>query len=182
MVRKQNSYMKHIDKYSWFVFFTCLLLNSQVFAQIKANYHFGFIGSTGDTLAKLSEPVMIQYSKCFEITNGLPKFKHPYAGAFSIACYEVPPKIDLLVTAYPNPVVNQLMIRSTVFYPEKGKGKYSVLISDLMGNLIRRIQTNLFSINQGFALRVDDLPIGYFIVTLYVDKERVQSFKILKAI
>ena len=165
------------------VLVTCLMLNSPILAQIKTHYHFGFIGSTGDTSVKLSEPVIIQYSKCFEITNGVPRFNQPKFGAFAISCNEAPPKIELLVHAYPNPVVNQLTIRSLINYPEKGQlnVKYMVMITDLMGSPIRSVKTDLPGISEGFTIRVNDLPVGYFIVTLYADKERIQSFKILKA-
>lgn len=165
------------------VLLTCLLLHSPIVAQIKTHYHFGFIGSTGDTSVKLSEPVIIQYSKCFEITNGVSKFNLPKFGAFAISCNEAPPKIELLVHAYPNPVVNQLTIRSLFNYPEKGQLNvtYMVMITDLMGNRIRSVKTDLTGINEGFTIRVNDLPMGYFIVTLYADNERIQSFKILKA-
>lgn len=159
----------------------CLMLNAPAVAQIKANYHFGSIGSTGDTSIKLSEPVMIQYTKCFDITNGLPRFNLHKSGVFAISCYEAPPEIKLLVTAYPNPVVNELTIRSLVNYPEKGRVTYKLVLMDLMGNFIREIKTDLSSINEGFRIQVNDLPTGYFIVTLYADNARIQSFKILKA-
>jgi hypothetical protein len=163
------------------VLVTCLILHCPLIAQIKANYHFGFIGATGDTSAKISESVMIQYSKCFDVTNGLTKFSSPKFGAFAIVCVEIPPKVDLLVNAYPNPVVNRLTIRSLSNYPERGVVRYSVLLTDLSGKPIKEIKTDLTSINQGFTIPVNDLPMGYFIVTLYADKERIQSFKILKA-
>lgn len=163
------------------VLVTCLILHCPLIAQIKASYHFGFIGATGDTSAKISESVMIQYNKCFDVTNGLTKFGSPKFGAFAIVCAETPPKIELLVNAYPNPVVNQLTIRSLSNYPERGAIRYSVLLTDLSGKPIKEIKTDLSSINRGFTIPVNDLPMGYFIVTLYADKERIQSFKILKA-
>jgi len=160
---------------------TCLILISSAVAQIKTNYHFGFIGTTGDTSVKSSEPVIIQYSKCFDVTNGLSRFSIPKSGAFAISCIETVPKINLLVNVYPNPVINRLTIRSLVYYPEKGIAKYNVLITDLTGRLIRQIKTDLSSINQGFTIQVNDLSVGYFIVTLYADTEIIQSFKIFKA-
>ena len=173
--------MKQTSKSAFAVLVTCLMLNCTLIAQIKINYHFGFIGSTGDTSAKSSESVMIAYSKCFDITNGLSKFSSPKFGAFAISCLEIPPKLVLLVNAYPNPVVNQLTIRSLDNYPERGLIQYSVVITDLTGRAIREVKTDIASINQGLTIRVTDLPMGYFIVTLYGDKERIQSFKILKA-
>lgn len=170
-----------ISKSALAVLVTCLTLNCPVIAQIKANYHFGFIGTTGDTCVKNGESVMIQYSKCFDVTNGLSKFSSPKFGAFAIACMETPPKIDLLVHAYPNPVVNELTIRSLSNYPVRGVARYSVVLSDISGKPIREVKTDLSSINKGFTIRVNDLLMGYFIVTLYADKERIQSFKILKA-
>ena len=172
--------MMQANKTAFAVLVTCLILNFSVVAQIKVNYHFGFIGSTGDTTVKASEPVIIQYNKCFEITNGLTRFSAPKYGVFAIACFEAPPEIKLLVNAYPNPVVNELKIRSLVNYPERGLVRYKVILTDLMGNPIREIKTDISAINEGFAIRVNDLPMGYFIVTLYSDKERIQSFKILK--
>lgn len=173
--------MTQTSKLLLVVLVACLMLNSHVVAQIKANYHFGFIGATGDTSVKLSAPVIIQYNKCFEITNGLIRFNQPKYGVFSIACYEAPPAIQLVVNAFPNPVVRELTIRSLVSYPEKGNARYSVMLTDHMGHPIREIKTDLPSINAGFRIPVHDLPLGYFIVTLYADKERIQSFKILKA-
>lgn len=163
------------------VLVACLMFHSPIAAQIRANYHFGLIGATGDTSVKLSAPVIIQYNKCFEITNGLIRFNQPKYGVFSIACYEAPPTIQLVVNAFPNPVVRELTIRSLVSYPEKGNARYSVMLTDHMGRPIREIKTDLPSINAGFRIPVHDLPLGYFIVTLYADKERIQSFKILKA-
>lgn len=160
---------------------TCLLMCSPVVAQIKTMYHFGFIGSTGDTSVKLSEPVIIDYSKCFDITNGLPRFLHPKAGAFAISCNEAPPKVTLQVHAYPNPVVNYLTIRSLISYPEKGSARYRVVLTDMMGNPIREIKTDMPRINEGFSIPMQGLRVGYYIVTLFADKEIIQSFKILKA-
>jgi hypothetical protein len=172
--------MMQTSKSAFAVLVTCLILNFPVVAQIKANYHFGFIGSTGDTSVKPGEPVIIQYNKCFEITNGLTRFSRPKYGAFAIVCFEAAPEIKLLVNAYPNPVVNELKLRSLVNYPEKGLVRYRVVLTDIMGNPIREIKTDISSINEGFSIRVNDLPMGYFIVTLYSDKEKIQSFKILK--
>ncbi len=151
------------------------------YGQIKMNYHFGFIGTTGDTTAKLSEPVLIGYDNCFDITNGLPKFKSPKFGVFSIACFEAKPKMALQVNAYPNPVVNVLTMRSLINFPEKDFVKYKVVFTDISGKVLRQVNTDLQHINEGFVIPVRDLPTGYFIVTLYSDKELVQSFKILKA-
>lgn len=159
---------------------TCLMFHFSAVAQIKANYHFGFIGVTGDTTVKPSEPVIIQYSKCFDITNGSPRFSLAKSGVFSIACYEAAPEIKLLVHAYPNPVMNELTIRSLVSYPEKGRTNYRLLLTDILGRHIREVITNLSGINEGFRIPVNDLPAGYFIVTLFADKEMIQSFKILK--
>ena len=172
--------MMQANKTACAVLVTCLILNFPVVAQIKANYHFGFIGSTGDTSVKPGETVNIQYNNCFDITNGLTRFTPPKFGAFAIACYEAAPEIKLLVNAYPNPVVNELKLRSLVNYPDKGLGRYRVVLTDIMGKPIREIKTDIASINEGFTIRVNDLPMGYFIVTLYSDKERIQSFKILK--
>jgi hypothetical protein len=160
---------------------TCLLLSFPLFAQIKTVYRFGVIGATGDTTVKISEPVMIEYSKCFGVTNGVPRFEKPKSGVFSIACNEAAPKINLMVNAYPNPVTSQLMMRSLVNYPDRGKVNYRIVLADFTGKMIREVQTDLKSINEGFSIRVADLPMGYFIVTLYADKEIIQSFKILKA-
>lgn len=174
--------MYQTSKRAFFVLITCLLLNLPVVAQIKAHYHFGFIGATGDTSVKLSEPVIIQYSKCFEITNGVPKFIAPKPGPFAITCNEVPPKIELQVYAYPNPAIHQLTIRSLVNFPEKGLVQYTVSFTDLMGNPIKSIRTDLASINRGLSVDVRALPLGYYLVTLYANKEQIQSFKILKAL
>jgi hypothetical protein len=160
---------------------SCLLLTFPVFAQIKAVYRFGVIGATGDTTVRLSEPVIIEYSKCFAVTNGVPKFETPKPGVFSISCNEAAPKVNLMVNAYPNPVINQLTMRSLVNYPDRGKTVYRVTLADFTGKLIREVKTDLKSINEGFSIRVADLPMGYFIVTLFADQEVVQSFKILKA-
>ncbi len=173
--------MTQASKHLFAALVTCLILLSTVTAQINANFHFGFIGTTGDTLAKSGETVMIQYSKCFDITNGLSKFSSPKKGAFAISCAEVAPKLTLMVHAYPNPVINQLTIRSLENYPERGGVKYTVLLTDLTGRTIKQVNADIVSINQGFTIRVNDLSTGYFIVTLYADKERVQSFKIFKA-
>ena len=159
---------------------TCLMFHLSAVSQIKANYHFGFIGVTGDTLVKASEAVIIQYNKCFDITNGSPRFRLAKSGVFSIACYEATPEIKLLVHAYPNPVVNELTIRSLVSYPEKGRTIYRLLLTDILGRHIREVITNLSGLNEGFRISVNDLPAGYFIVTLFGDKEMIQSFKILK--
>lgn len=174
--------MSQTSKRTLVVLFACLLLNSPLVAQIMSSFHFGFIGSTGDTSVKLSEPVIIQYSKCFEITNGVPKFLSPKFGPFAIACNEAPPKIELQVYAYPNPVINQLTIRSLVNFPDRGQVKYSIIITDLMGNPVRQVRTNIASLNQGYTIPFVELPLGYFIVTVYADTEKVQSFKILKAV
>lgn len=173
--------MTQASKRSFALLVTCLILNSTINAQIKTSYHFGFIGATGDTSAKSSESVIIQYSKCFDVTNGLSKFSSPKFGAFAISCVETPPKLNLLVNAYPNPVVNQLTIRSLENYPEIGIVKYTVVLTDLTGRMIREVNTTIGSINQGFSIKVNDLPTGYFIVTLYANQERIQTFKILKA-
>lgn len=165
------------------IYFFCVIsfgLLLSVKAQIKISYHFGSIGTTGDTSVKLSEPVLIGYEKCFDITNGISKFAKPKMGAFSILCNEASPKVALLVHAYPNPVVNMLTIRSLVNYPERGLVKYRIEIADFSGKKIRDVMTDIASINAGFALRVADIPMGYFIVTLYSEKELIQSFKILK--
>src|SRR6478609_6579996 len=128
--------MTQTSKCTFALLVTCLMLISLVVAQIKANYHFGFIGATGDTTVKLSEPVIIEYSKCFDVTNGVPKFIHPKSGAFSISCNAVTPeKIGLMVHVYPNPVINQLTIRSLTSYPERGLVKYSVVITDILGQI-----------------------------------------------
>ena len=150
-------------------------------AQIKVNYHFGFIGTTGDTTGNLNEAVLIGYNKCFDITNGLSKFNFPKSGAFAIACNEDAPAIALLVHAYPNPVIDQLTIRSLVIFPEKDLTKYRLVITSFEGKVIRQIKTDIASINAGFVIRMNDLPMGYFIVTLHSDKELIQSFKIFKA-
>ena len=160
---------------------TFLLLSFPLIAQIKAVYRFGVIGATGDTSVKISEPVIIEYSKCFDVTNGVPRFEKPKTGVFSIACNEAAPKINLMVNAYPNPVISQLTMRSLMNYPDRGKVSYRITLADFTGKLIREIQTDLKSINNGLSIRVADLPMGYFIVTLYADNEIVQSFKILKA-
>lgn len=174
--------MYQTSKRALFVLITCLLLSVPVVAQIKAHYHFGFIGATGDTSVKLSEPVIIQYNKCFEITNGVPKFIAHKPGPFAITCNEVPPKIELQVYAYPNPVVHQLTIRSLVNFPEKGQVQYTISLTDLMGNPIKSVRADLASINRGLVIDVRGLPLGYSIVTLYANKEKIQSFKILKAL
>lgn len=173
--------MYQTGKRACYVLITCLLLNVPVVAQIKTHYHFGFIGATGDTSVKLSEPVIIQYSKCFEITNGLSKFIAPKPGPFAISCKEVSPKMELQVYAYPNPAVHQLTIRSLVNFPEKGLVQYTISLTDLMGNPIKTVRTDLASINRGLVIDVRGFPLGYCIVTLYANKEKIQSFKILKA-
>lgn len=145
------------------------------------NYHIGFIGTTGDTTAKTSEPVLIGYAKCFDITNGLSKFTSPKTGVFSIACYEAAPKVVLQVHAYPNPVINELTIRSLVNFPDKDFMKYKVVIADVSGKVIKQVSTDLARINAGYVVPVRDLPMGYFFVTVYSEKELIQSFKILKA-
>lgn len=162
-----------------FIFTWAMVLSSG--AQIKMNYHFGFIGITGDTTAKLGDPVLVRYNSCFDITNGVPKFTFPKSGVFAISCFEATPKITLLVHVYPNPFVNELNIRSLVNFPEKKTAKYTLVIADFTGKVIRQVKTDLASINAGFTIRANDLPMGYFIVTLYSEKELIQSFKILKA-
>ncbi len=160
----------------------CLLLNGSVIAQTNTNFHFGFIGTTGDTSIQTGETVMIQYNKCFEISNGLLKFNTTQKGAFAISCIEIPPKDELQVLGYPNPVVNTLTIRSLKVFPMQGFVKYSFVLVDMMGRPIKEIKTDLASINNGFIIPVYDLPMGYFTVTLYADKEVIQSFKILKGV
>lgn len=160
----------------------CLLLNCSVVAQTNTNFHFGFIGTTGDTSIQTSETVMIHYNKCFDISNGLLKFNTPQKGAFAISCIEVPPKEALQVIGYPNPVMNVLTIRSMKVFPMQGLVKYSLVLVDMMGRPIKEIKTDLASINNGFTIPVYDIPMGYFTVTLYADKEVLQSFKILKGV
>ena len=173
--------MTQTGKSAFALLVTCLLLTTSITAQIKTNFHFGFIGATGDTSAKSSESVIIQYSKCFDVTNGLSKFSTPKFGAFAISCVEIVPKLTLQVHAYPNPAVNQLTIRSLENFPERGLVNYLIVLTDLTGRTIKEIKTDITSINQGFTIHVGDLPMGYFIVTLYADRDRVQTFKILKA-
>lgn len=174
--------MYQTSKRAWYVLIACLLLNVPVVAQIKVHYHFGFIGATGDTSVRLSEPVIIQYSKCFEITNGVPKFIAPKPGPFAISCNEAPPRIELQVYAYPNPAIHQLTIRSLVNFPEKGLVQYTISLTDLMGNPVKSVRTDLASINRGLVIDVRGLPLAYYMVTLFANKERIQSFKILKAL
>lgn len=157
-----------------------LMQSSQ--AQIRLNYHFGSIGTTGDTSVKISEPVLIGYNKCFEITNGVSKFSTPKSGAFAITCNEATPKISLQVHAYPNPTINEFLIRSLINFPQKGWVKYRVVITDVTGKLLREVQTDIAAINAGLPISVKNLPMGYFIVTLYSEKELIQSFKMLKAV
>ncbi len=173
--------MRQTSKRLFALLVTCFILISSITAQIKTNYHFGFIGATGDTSAKSGESVIIEYNKCFDVTNGLSKFSAPKSGLFAISCLEIPPKINLMVNVYPNPVINQLTIRSLESYPEKGSVKYTVMLTDFAGRPLKEIKTDIVNINQGFTIRVSDLAIGFFIVTLYADKEKVQSFKIFKA-
>ncbi len=161
--------------------FTCLLLHFTASAQIKAIFHIGVIGVTGDTSVKLSDPVIIDYSKCFDVTNGLTRFSSPKPGVFAIACTEAPPKTELMLHAYPNPAISQLVVRSLVSYPEAGQPVFRVVLTSMSGMPIREIKTDVAAINRGLNMNVADLPMGYFTVTIYRDKERIQTFKILKA-
>jgi hypothetical protein len=172
--------MTQTSKTVLIVLFTCLLFISSVVSQIKVSYHIGFIGTTGDTTAKLSEPVIIDYSKCYDITNGLARFILPKNGAFAIACNEAAPELELMVHAYPNPAVNFVIVRSLKNYPERGVVRYRVMLTDQRGVAVKQLETTLSDINSGFKIPLTDLAVGYFIVTLYADNEVIQSFKILK--
>lgn len=172
--------MTQISKTVLIVLFTCLLFISSVVSQIKVSYHIGFIGTTGDTTAKLSEPVIIDYSKCYDITNGLARFVLPKNGAFSITCNEAVPEVDLMIHAYPNPAVNFVMIRSLKNFPERGVARYRVVLTDQRGISLRYVETKLTEINSGFKIPVSDISLGSFIITLYADNEVIQSIKILK--
>lgn len=173
--------MKQAGKISCIVLITCLLFSLSSLAQIKATYHFGFIGATGDTSAKLSEPVIIQYDKCFDVTNGLRRFDSQKNGAFAIACLEIPPASMLQVQAFPNPVLHDLTIRSVLKIPERGVVKYIIRIKDFTGKAVKEINTDLKKVNEGVKVNMADIPTGYYVVSLYADTEIIQSFKILKA-
>ncbi len=173
--------MKQTGKVFCFVLFTCLVFGFSSVAQIKVTYHFGFIGATGDTSAKLSEQVIIQYSKCFDVTNGLRRFENQKNGAFAIACLEVPPVNLLQIQVYPNPVIKDVTIRSVIKIPERGGVKYKIMIKNFEGRSVKEVNTDIKLVNEGVKVSMMDIPTGYYIVSLYADAEIIQSFKILKA-
>jgi Secretion system C-terminal sorting domain len=150
-------------------------------AQMRMTYTLGCFGATGDTSARVTESVLIGYNSCFDFSNGLPKFTIPNTGAFNISCLEEFPKIPLEFKAYPNPVTNELHVKSVIHFPEVNRLAYFFTITDITGRVLKRFRTDLNAINTGLSIPVETLPVGYYTITLYAEKELIQSFKILKA-
>lgn len=172
--------MRRINKY--FIIACCaILLTLQGVGQIKMSYQIGSIGMTGDLQPKLSSPFLLGYAGCFSITNGLQKFSPVKMGLFNIACVEKAPVNRLQLQTYPNPVINQLLVKSLIQFPETSQSVYQLRIADFNGKVIRSLRTDIQTINAGYTIPMQDLPHGFYTLSVYSNKELIQSFKIIKS-
>ncbi|MDE3253843.1 MAG: T9SS type A sorting domain-containing protein [Bacteroidota bacterium] len=158
-----------------------LFLALQGKGQIRMSYQLGSIGMTGDVKAKMSSPFLLGYMGCFSITNGLQKFSPVKLGLFNIACIEKAPENRLQLQTYPNPVINQLQVKSLIRFPETLQAVYQLMIVDFTGKVIRSLRSDIQSINAGLSIPMEDLPHGFYTLSVYANKELVQSFKIIKS-
>lgn len=172
--------MRRINKY---IFIACcsVLLSMEGVSQIRMSYQLGSIGMTGDVQAKMSSPFLLGYMGCFSITNGLKKFSPVKLGLFNIACIEKAPENRLQLQTYPNPVINQLLVKSMIPIPETLQAAYQLLIIDFTGRVIRSVRADIQTINTGLNIPMQDLPHGFYTLTVYANKELIQSFKIIKS-
>lgn len=172
--------MRRINKYL-FIAFCAVLLTHQGVGQIRMSYQLGSIGMTGDVQAKMSSPFLLGYKGCFSISNGLQKFSPVKMGLFNIACIEKAPENKLQLQTYPNPVINQLQVKSLIRFPETLQAVYQLMIADFTGKIIRSIHTDIQTINAGLSISMQDVPHGFYTLSVYSNKELIQSFKIIKA-
>lgn len=163
------------------VLFFLLLLAVAGSGQIRMRYQIGCIGGTGDTLKKISGIVALGYEGCFRVSNGIQKFAAVKRDLFTVACIERAPAELLQIKAYPNPVVKDLYVKSLIAFPENIAVTYRFVISDFYGNVMKQQQTDIGSINSGYKISMQDLPRGYYTVTVYSEKKLVKSFKIIKS-
>lgn len=162
---------------SFFLLFVSVAGNGQ----IRMSYQIGCIGGTGDTLKKTSGIVALGYQGCFRVSNGIQKFAVVKRDLFTVACVEKAPAELLQMKAYPNPVVKDLYVKSLIAFPESSGATYHFVISDFNGNVMRQQQTDIGSINSGYKISMQDLPRGYYTITVYTEKKLVKSFKIIKS-
>lgn len=172
--------MRRINKY---IIIACcsVLLSLEGVSQIRMSYQLGSIGMTGDVQAKMSSPFLLSYKGCFSITNGMLKFSPVKWGLFNIACIEKAPENRLQLQTYPNPVINQLQVKSLIRFPETLQSVYQLMIVDFSGKVIRSLRTDIQTINAGLSIPMQDLPHGFYTLSVYSNKDLVQSFKIIKS-
>lgn len=149
--------------------------------QIRMRYQIGCIGGTGDTLKKSSGIVALGYEGCFRVSNGIQRFAAVKRDLFTVACIERAPAELLQIKAYPNPVVKDLYVKSLIAFPENIAAIYRFVISDFYGNVMKQQQTDIGSINSGYKISMQDMPRGYYTVTVYSEKKLIKSFKIIKS-
>ncbi len=162
--------------------FVVLLIGTTLPAQIRNAYNVGSIGFSGTINPVFSGPVVITGENCFVLSNGVKTFDLPQLGYFSNACrllLQLDPGI--LLTAYPNPMINNVTIQSAMKTDLLTDGLIQLQLLDMQGRLMQTYQTSNKELNVGYHISMNQLANGGYYIKAISGTNNIQVLSIIKS-
>jgi hypothetical protein len=149
-------------------------------AQINTVYSIGSIGLNGSLAPIYSGPVVLDVAACINISSGLSTYNATLPGLFVSSC--IVPSFtnkEIKLVSYPNPVINNLWIKSETVLPESlAKVNIEMVLPD--GKSIATFPVSINELNAGYKINMMSRAAGvYFLQVLTATNQR-QQIKVIK--
>ena len=159
-----------------------LLISTTLSAQIRNAYNLGSIGFSGTINPVFSGPVVITGANCFVLSNGVKTFDLPQVGYFSNACKLILPQAPgVRLTAYPNPVINSVIVQSANQTQLNAEGLIQLQLLDMQGRIVQLYSTDSKQLNLGYHIPMSQLASGGYYIKAIIGTNNIQVLYIIKS-
>jgi len=159
-----------------------LLISTTLPAQIRNAYNLGSIGFSGSINPVFSGPVVITGANCFVLSNGVKTFDLPQVGYFSNTCKLIlPQEPGVRLTAYPNPVINSVIIQSANQTQLNAEGLIQLQLLDMQGRIVQLYSTDSKQLNLGYHISMSQLASGSYYIKVISGTNNIQVLYIIKS-
>jgi hypothetical protein len=159
-----------------------LLISTTLPAQIRNAYNLGSIGFAGSINPVFSGPVVITGANCFVLSNGVKTFGLPQVGYFSNACKLIlPQEPGIRLTAYPNPVINRVIIQSANQTQLIAEGLIQLQLLDIQGRIVQLYSTDSKQLNLGYHISMSQFANGGYYIKAINGTNNIKVLDIIKS-
>jgi uncharacterized protein YjdB len=145
-------------------------------------YSIGNVGNIGSTSAVYSDPVIIDSSACFALSNGVKKMLAVEKGMFTSNCtVTLNNALEIKLIGYPNPVVNNLLLKTSDNILYFNTTNVHLELLDMAGRFIHAYTTDINTLNLGYNINLTDIATGIYVIKVVIGDAKTQFIKIIKS-